>query len=433
MVIALRAAVVLSCLAAATVAHAEVLFRWDRASIPHRESLGVETLVVPAGNDATVQSARAGGYRVLLEVDGPALLKWVPPAGIDGVVVKGKASPAQLRRLRAALAPRRARIVVLDERGKWPHIRVNWVTRGNNDVLQVTGRSAQPWIENNAALLRIARAVPDASTPVLTYAWEPVTVSEKEEGPSIESYLLAIAEAGSFGADLVLPLHARFQDNLLLGQPQARADWTEIQRHARFYSWNLPTRYEPMANVGVVTAEPVLWFETMNLLARHNLPFELIPPAQLPGRDLSGFALLVVLDEPDAAVRQAIAAFEAKGGRVKATTVVADPNAFALEMRQLVGRDRRIVDIWNGITVLTAPYRDPNGSSVLLTVLNYAAQPDPVQLRVAGTFPVVYYESPDDPLALLPHEHRGGYTEFVLPSLRLGGRVFLSQRSSRLP
>ena len=440
MVIALRvAAALLWCLAAAATAHAEVLFRWDRDAIPPRESLGIETVVIPAGNDALLRSARAAGYRVYVEVAAASLARWIVPAGIDGVVVKGRPSAQQVRQLRPRLAGRSTRVVVLDERAKWPHIRANWVTRGSNDVLQVTGRSAQPWIENNAALLRIARAAPDAVTPVLTYAWEPVTVAEKEEGPSIDSYLLAIAEAGSFGADLVLPLHARFQGNLLLGRPQARADWAEIQRHARFYSWNLPTRYEPIANIGVVTAQPVLWFETMNLLARHNLPFELIAPAELPKRDLNAIALLIVLDEPDAAVRQALAAFEAKGGRVKATTVVGDPNAFALEMRQLVGRERRIVDIWNGITVLTAPYvsprapGEPDGRSVLLTVLNYSAQPLPVQLRVAGTFPIVHYESPDEPLTLLPHEHRDGYTEFVVPALRLGGRVFLSHGSSRVP
>ena len=58
---------------------------------------------------------------------------------------------------------------------------------------------------------------------MLTYPWTPSTLSETDEGPALENYLLAIAEAGSFGADLVLPLHERFGRRLLLGQPQARA------------------------------------------------------------------------------------------------------------------------------------------------------------------------------------------------------------------
>ena len=61
-----------------------------------------------------------------------------------------------------------------------------------------------------------------------------------------------------------------------------------------------------------------------------------------------------------------------------------DPNAFALEVRQLLGRERRVVDIWNGITVLAAPYEEPKGRARVLTVLNYAHQPLPVQMRVRG-------------------------------------------------
>jgi hypothetical protein len=49
-----------------------------------------------------------------------------------------------------------------------------------------------------------------------------------------------------------------------------------------------------------------------------------------------------------------------------------------------------------------------------------------VQLRVRGAYAAVTYESPDDAAALIPYEHRDGYTEFVLPALRIGARVFLS-------
>ena len=62
---------------------------------------------------------------------------------------------------------------------------------------------------------------------------------------------------------------------------------------------------------------------------------------------------------------------------------VPDANRFALEMRgPLLGRDTRVVDISNGIAVIAAPYADPDGTTVLLSLLNYAHQPLPVQLRV---------------------------------------------------
>ncbi len=49
-----------------------------------------------------------------------------------------------------------------------------------------------------------------------------------------------------------------------------------------------------------------------------------------------------------------------------------------------------------------------------------------VQLRVKGTFSQVHYESPDEPPVLLPFEHRNGFTELVLPALRVGARIFFT-------
>lgn len=445
---------------------AETLVRWDRERVPSPESLGLSTLVVPAANAAAVRNALAHGYRLYLEVDASALTGFIPPrAGVAGVVVKGAISPARLRQVRQRLQLRGIRVIALEERAKWPHIRSNWVTK-QDDVLQVTGRTAQPWIENNAALLRILRATASAPAPVLTYAWKPITISERDEGPGIDDYLVAIAEAGSFGGDLVLPLHERFQKDLLSGKPQARAEWNRIRRYLDFYSWNLSSAYEPIANIGVVTADPIQWFEVMNLLLRHNLPFQRIAPAALPLRAPHPFKLLIVLDPPDAARLEFLEAFARQGGTVvlpgpspespglprrraqregglqtdervsyrfgegrvvEVMKGIADPNTFALEMRQLLGPDHRVIDIWNGMTVLTAPHQELHGSTVLVTALNYAHDPLPVQLRVPGTFSLVQYESPEEPAALLPHQHRNGYTEFVVPALYIGGRVFLTR------
>ncbi|MGB2716235.1 MAG: hypothetical protein WBC51_18780 [Vicinamibacterales bacterium] len=420
-------AILLVFFGAVRAAGAEVLVRWDQSQVPSQESLGISTLVVPAKNAAAIKSAREQGYRLFVQIDAAEVMSFVPPAGSGiGVLVSGKPSPAQLKQLRQRLGSTRL-VVPLDERGKWPHIRSNWVTK-NNGVLQVTGRSAQPWIENNAALLRLARPEDGHAMQIFSYTWQPVTLSDVDEGPSLDDYLVAIAESGSFGGDLLLPLHERFERNLLLGQPQARSDWMEIRRYIEFYSWNLPDRYQPMVNVGVVTSEPTLWFEVMNLLARHNLPFHLIPPKSLASRPLKGIDLLIVLDEPLQAQNDALAAFEHSGGQViKMLKGVADPNAFALDVRQKLGRQHRVVDIWNGITVLVAPFQEPNGENMLLTTVNYAHQELPVQLRVKGTFSQVRYESPEEPVALIPGQQRDGFTEFVLPSLRVGGRVFLGR------
>ena len=420
--------VLLTLVSAATGASADVLIRWDQNQTPSKQVLGITTIAVPETNASAVRQAIADGYQVYVEVDASRLATFAPGStSPHGVIVTGNVSDADIVGLRTRLKLPADRVLSVQGGAKWPHVRTNWVTK-NNDVLQVTGRSAQPWIENNAALLRILQAAHPDRTPLLTYRWTPITRSEVDEGPSLEHYLVAIAEAGSFGGDLLLPLHDRFQQRLLAGDADARSDWAEIRRYLEFYSRDLPNRYRPVVNVGVITAHPMVWFETMNLLARHNVPFEVLTPAQLATRDLKPLRLLIVFDQLEGPARAALERFTRDGGKIhKVTAGVSDPNGFAFEMRKLLGADDRVIDIWNGITVLTAPYQSPDSAAMLVTVLNYAYQPLPVQLRVRGTFGAVQYESPEEQRELVPHQHRHGYTEFVLPAVRVGGRVFLGQ------
>ena len=419
---------ILALLALSPAVSAETLVRWDLAAVPSPQALGISTLVIPAAQEQGIKQALAQGYRVFVEIDAAKAAAFSPIEGIAGVIVKGTIASD----LRERLAQRAKVVRVADDRGKWPHIRTNWVTR-NKDVLQVTNRSSQPWLENNAALITIAAdRLAEGQRVLLTYTWQPVTVSDLDRGPRLENYLVAIAEAGSFGADLLLPLHERFEQDLLAGAPDARAEWIEIRKSVDFYAWNVSLPRQAIANVGVVTGDPMRDFELLNLLKRHNLPFVVLPPAALAPDRLTGIDLLIVLDPLDQAAKQRVQEFAASGKGsisrvIERANVPADPNASALEMRQLLGADRRVVDIWNGITVLIAPYSRPERGDVVLTVVNYAAQPLPTQLRVRGAFSQVQYEVPGQAAVLVPFEVRDGGTEFVLPALRIGARVFLSR------
>ncbi len=446
---------------AAATARAEVLVRWDLDQVPARESLGIMTLVVPASKPAVVEQAIGKAFRVLLDVDAASL---PPPAALPeaviGFVVRGDATAQQLAELRGRLRAPGARVLHVEDRGLWPHVRLNWVSMQNN-VLQVTSRTAQPWVESNAVFARAAESAGGAP-PVLAYAWEPITLADEDQGPATEDYLVAIAEAGSFGADLVLPLHEGFQRDLIHGKPAARARWQEMRRYLEFYGWDLPRQYRRISNIGVITASPAESIEVLRLLTRHNLPFELLPASAVRGDRLKAFAMVVALDPLEASALAPLAAFVSGGGTLVlneparqprwdgATRVLEDerhvidrlgdgrvvtlrepilnPDEFAKDVREMLGPGRRIVDVWNGITVLIAPYEDPGDGTVLVTALNYAHVEQPVQVRVRGTFAYGYYESPESAPALLPLRHREGDTEFVVPALRVGGRVFLSDR-----
>ena len=463
--ISLRQAVlVIVWLFTAARAGADVLVRWDQNDVPSRDNLGVAALLVPAGNATAVHNAVAQGFNVYIEVEASALPGFTAPSErLAGVVVRGQASAEQLAALRGRLTRSGGRVRATEQKGTWPHIRSNVVTT-RDGVLQVAGRTAQPWLEHNVAVMRMAHRNESEPRPLLSYRWEPRTSSEAEHGPALEDYLVAIAEAGSFGGDLVLPLHEQVQKALLLGKPAARRWWGEIRRYIEFYSWNSPERYRRIANIGIVTADPMRSFEEAKLLARHNLPFEVIAPDRLEPATLAAMRLLIVPQPSPSPQLGVLAEFARKGGTlviaaasdatypwraaaplkktddratyqfgegrvVEVLKRIADPNMFALEVRDVLGRERRVIDIWNGITVLAAPYAEGDGKSVLVTVVNYAHDAESVQLRIPGTYSVVEYESPEEEPALLPYTHRNGYTEFVLPALRVGGRVFLSRQA----
>ena len=420
------------CVGLASSARAEVLVRWDADRVPAMDALGIHALLIPIDRLETIRDAAGKGYRVYVEVDaGSAEARSVPPMAAGGVVIRGTATDAQIRRLRAQLAAPGTRLITLDERGKWPHVRLNEVTK-RNDVLQVASRTAQPWLENNGALVSIANLSgrPDV---FLAYPWTPLTASDVDEGPALEHYLLAIAEAGSTGASLVLPLHTRFQQALLQGRPEARRDWAAIRAALEFHAWDAPRQFEPVASVGVVSIEPFAAYEMLNLLTRHNVSYTIVRPADLVARGEGALPLLIVADEPGPEAARVLADLEARGVTVlRAEAPLADPNAFAMDVRNRLGPERRFVDIWNGITVLVSARRDPADGTVLLSLVNYAHDGRPVQVRVRGTFSAVEFESPEQEAMLVPFTHRGGGTEFVLPNLRVGGRVFLRPETRAL-
>jgi hypothetical protein len=219
-----------------------------------------------------------------------------------------------------------------------------------------------------------------------------------------------------------------------------------------------------VSSIGVVTADTDSAFEILNLLVRHNLSFEVIKPGELASRKLDSLAMLVMIDQPESPQVSVLERFARGGGIVvlpglkgpfpwqssppavktdeqvtykvgnglvlERPEQISDPNSFALDMRQALPKEKRVLEIWNGTTVLATPYQDPASGALLITLLNYAHESSPIQMRVRGTYSVVQYEAPDAPAVLIPYRHNEGQTEFVVPDLRVGGRIFLSRDAS---
>jgi len=72
------------------------------------------------------------------------------------------------------------------------------------------------------------------------------------------------------------------------------------------------------------------------------------------------------------------------------------------------------------------PYKLPGTPIATAELVNYSADPMPVQVRIKGTYPMVRYETPERGCCeILAATHQDGFTQFEVPWLKIGGRVDL--------
>jgi hypothetical protein len=236
--------------------------------------------------------------------------------------------------------------------------------------------------------------------------------------------------------------------------------WNQVRPYLSFYSRTAERGLEAAANVAVVVDELDTGDETENLLARHNIPFKVLLPADLKVPDLESFDVVVILAKPDKAACERIAELATHGKTVvvvdahgsypwqndhpvrlnehavsyavgngtvlELSEPVTDPETFAQDIRRLLGTQNVLMSLWNGLTTIAVPYSEHGKSVDVLELINYAADPLRLQVQVKGSFSSVRYETPEHPCckSLVPAKH-DGFTEFVIPDLGIAGRVHL--------
>ncbi len=220
---------------------------------------------------------------------------------------------------------------------------------------------------------------------------------------------------------------------------------------------------EPEANVGVIANTYGDSYEAINLLARHNIPFHVLTPSGVKPHSFDNFDLLVTFAAPDEPTAAAIADFATRGGIavlvgvqggqrpwqsaqpvpagehavsyatgkgrvIELSEAVTDPETFAQDIRRLLNKDSAWISLWNSLTTLAVSYRQPGSSEKIVELVNYAQEPLRVQVQVKGLFSSVRYETPEHGCCefLVPVQ-RGEFTEFVVPSLWIAGRVRLAE------
>ena len=110
---------------------------------------------------------------------------------------------------------------------------------------------------------------------------------------------------------------------------------------------------------------------------------------------------------------------------------VIDPETFAQDIRRLLDQDtdKLSISLWNALTVIAIPYHV--GDEKVVELVNYSQEPIAVQVRIKGSFSSIRYEAPERACCVsLTPEYREGFTEFVVPDLRIAGRVHLSNKKA---
>lgn len=456
-----------------------MFIKWTQPTIPPAQLLGVSGLVVgeSPNQDSLAKTAREQGYAVYVETTVAKAKSAAADSereGLAGVIVKtsesestfghaGKPNPGEsaddlARSLRAAYP--RLSVRLLKTGGKQPRLRGTLVVN-RNGVIGVSSPTRQPWIDSNVALIRFEQAYGPGERPIYDFTWELMDAAEQQYGPPAEDYELAVAEAGAFHADVILPLESTLQEDLTHRKPQAWKKWTEIKRYIQFYSHATGEESLPVvSNIGVYTTDYDSSYEATNLMARHNIPYRIMSPRELTAGENYALALMIVFSPLNSAEIEAVDQFATRGGTavlvgqqggfpwhalaplqrtpesvtyragkgkvVEISGPIIDPEPFAQDIWRLLADSDREMSLWNALTVLGVTYGDSAQAGTNLDLVNYSTEPIRVQVRLKGEFSRVRNETPEAGCCTsLKVNVRDGFTEFIVPRLRIGAVLHL--------
>ena len=191
-----------------------------------------------------------------------------------------------------------------------------WPGIASADGGEPSGPTANPWIDSNGWLMRLAKVrTPEKSV------WLTFTPPGAPQVVLLEGYLRAVADTGSCGGRWVVSLDTDLQGGLGRGDTKALASWKAIAAAVGFFeqrrAWNA---LEPLGVVGVISdfAGPneSTSQEILNLLGRRSLAYRIVEASAAATAPLGGFKALIYVDEgtPAPGLRRKLLAFANQGG-----------------------------------------------------------------------------------------------------------------------
>lgn len=421
--------------------------RWpsaDPATLALLAGSPINCLLIPEAHwsSSFTRTAHAKNITVLalLQPDAPALprAKRAVDLGLDGVVLEGDFPVAVTQSVRSEMNQLAKLSVDLGLRGRIPlHSTApaiigtfQGVWAGINPHEEGAAHAAPsgaPWIDTNAGFLRFVR-VASNKTFWLSSTPPPNTIV------NLPRYLQMISDTAMVGARWILSLEDDFFTRLIANEAKALNDFKRINQVLAFFEQhrdlqNLPA-FGQLAVVedvqnGALLSGSVLDMITVKHTPVRPVPFNAIAPASF---DQAKMAVNVDPESLDLKQQQILKDFTRSGGTVltapagwrmpipRIDQIVTDAedvkklDQIWKEVNGMTGRRNLGVRLFNVSSMLSNMLGPPDGSKVVVFLVNYADFPvDSIAVHLLGKYSKITIYWPDRaPKTLTAYENEDG-------------------------
>ncbi len=338
--------------------------------------------------------------------------------------------------------------------GDWPGTKVG---PGENERM-AAGPTGEPWIDSNGWRVMLAQA---------EHPGHRIWVDAAPAAPRLypENYVAGLADAAAHGGRWIIHLDDRLAAGIASGDAASLGVWKKIRAAAHFFAdWRWPS-LEPIACIGVISdfggENEFLSREVLNLLARANQPYRVIPLEKAAPESLTGLKAVLYVNRkpPSSALRSALNGFAEKGGLVvagkdwgaqaarleqgddhpryqvrhvgKGRVAVAlqaeeDPYLMVQDAVVLLSHRHDLIRFWNGGAVRACLSASADQRTALLQTVFYAnARAGDATVRVAGKYRAARLYTSDAPPRDVPLLPEKDAVELHLPAVGPYGAVQL--------
>jgi len=294
--------------------------------------------------------------------------------------------------------------------GVWPR-----VLPAEEEDAALAGATGGPWVDSNAAVIRLAQTNEPGRQVWLTYP----PPGAKEIVPP-EDYVRPIAEAGAYGAHWVIALDGQFAQGINQKHDRALGVWRRMMGVLSLFESRREWRaWRPVAALAVVSSfegdAQLMAEEFLNLAPRRHLAHRIVLASEVAAASFEEQKAILYLDAapPEGDPRITLLRFAEDGGTVFAPRGIIqakrietrqehaihqlgrgrvitplekweDPFALARQVHLLLSIREDVVQVWNGGDMNSHYLSSPDGRRAVVHLIPYASgktQPVTIGLR----------------------------------------------------